>query len=161
MPACPRLVVQFPDVLKPFQVQPAPGQRRSGSLLPIAWLGGKFQSLPLEGGISSPGPGSGKFEQVEVQSAAPEYRGCPYLAVQVELKDREHPASPTALTTPTRLRTAFEHKAKVAPTDRQITAECPFPARLKPAEDCRARVPPGTVAALLWQPLLSRRERSW
>ncbi|TQJ55172.1 murein DD-endopeptidase MepM/ murein hydrolase activator NlpD [Streptomyces sp. SLBN-115] len=30
---------------------------------------------------------------------------------------------------------------------------------MKPAEDCRARVLPGTVAALLWQPLLSAKEK--
>lgn len=32
------------------------------------------------------------FEQVEAQAASPDYRGCPCLAVQVELKDPEHPA---------------------------------------------------------------------
>src|SRR6059058_4629016 len=32
------------------------------------------------------------FEQVESQAGAPEFRGCRYLAVQVELKDRSHPA---------------------------------------------------------------------
>ncbi|MEU8591218.1 TetR/AcrR family transcriptional regulator [Streptomyces sp. NPDC048664] len=36
------------------------------------------------------------FEQVEAQSAAPTYRGCPFLAVQVELKDPDHPASRVA-----------------------------------------------------------------
>jgi len=36
------------------------------------------------------------FEQVETQAAAPEFRGCPYLAVQVELKDQSHPASRVA-----------------------------------------------------------------
>lgn len=41
----------------------------------------------------------------------------------------------------------------------RIRAECPFPAGTKPAEDCRARIPPGTVAALLWQPLLSAKEK--
>lgn len=38
-------------------------------------------------------------------------------------------------------------------------AECPFPSGTKPAEDCRARIPTGTVAALLWQPLLSAKEK--
>ncbi|MFJ8002659.1 TetR/AcrR family transcriptional regulator [Streptomyces sp. NPDC096310] len=33
------------------------------------------------------------FEQVESQAGAPEFRGCPYLAAQIELKDRSHPAS--------------------------------------------------------------------
>lgn len=36
------------------------------------------------------------FEQVEAQAAAPGYRGCPFLAVQVELKDPDHPASRAA-----------------------------------------------------------------
>ncbi|MGQ4389313.1 TetR/AcrR family transcriptional regulator [Streptomyces sp. SAS_270] len=33
------------------------------------------------------------FAQVEQQAGAPEFRGCPYLAVQIELKDEDHPAS--------------------------------------------------------------------
>ena len=36
------------------------------------------------------------FEQVESQAGAPEFRGCRYLAVQVELKDQSHPASRVA-----------------------------------------------------------------
>src|SRR6266540_2023447 len=32
------------------------------------------------------------FEQVESQSVAPEFYGCPYLAAQIELKDQRHPA---------------------------------------------------------------------
>lgn len=36
------------------------------------------------------------FEQVESQAEAPEFRGCRYLAVQVELKDQSHPASRVA-----------------------------------------------------------------
>ncbi|GGS24332.1 TetR family transcriptional regulator [Streptomyces humidus] len=36
------------------------------------------------------------FEQVESQAGAPEFRGCPYLAVQIELKDQSHPASQVA-----------------------------------------------------------------
>ncbi|WP_190813931.1 TetR/AcrR family transcriptional regulator [Saccharopolyspora pogona] len=36
------------------------------------------------------------FEQVESQAGAPEFRGCPYLAVQIELKDQNHPASQVA-----------------------------------------------------------------
>lgn len=36
------------------------------------------------------------FHQLASQSAAPEFRGCPYLAVQIELKDPEHPASRVA-----------------------------------------------------------------
>ncbi|MET7784864.1 TetR/AcrR family transcriptional regulator [Streptomyces mirabilis] len=36
------------------------------------------------------------FDQVELQSGAPEFRGCRYLAVQIELKDQNHPASRVA-----------------------------------------------------------------
>lgn len=36
------------------------------------------------------------FAQVEAQAGAPEFRGCRYLAVQVELKDQNHPASRVA-----------------------------------------------------------------
>jgi AcrR family transcriptional regulator len=36
------------------------------------------------------------FEQVEAQAGAPEFRGCRYLAVQIELKDQSHPASQVA-----------------------------------------------------------------
>ncbi|MEU2913957.1 TetR/AcrR family transcriptional regulator [Streptomyces massasporeus] len=36
------------------------------------------------------------FEQVESQSRAPEFYGCPYLAAQIELKDQSHPASRVA-----------------------------------------------------------------
>lgn len=36
------------------------------------------------------------FEQVEAQSGAPEFHGCPFLAAQIELKDRSHPASRVA-----------------------------------------------------------------
>ncbi|MFI8896117.1 TetR/AcrR family transcriptional regulator [Streptomyces paradoxus] len=36
------------------------------------------------------------FHQAESQAGAPEFRGCRYLAVQVELKDQGHPASRVA-----------------------------------------------------------------
>jgi AcrR family transcriptional regulator len=36
------------------------------------------------------------FEQVQWQAGAPEFRGCRYLAVQIELKDQSHPASQVA-----------------------------------------------------------------
>ncbi|WP_020133934.1 TetR/AcrR family transcriptional regulator [Streptomyces sp. 351MFTsu5.1] len=36
------------------------------------------------------------FAQVEKQAATPGFYGCPYLAVQVELKDQGHPASRVA-----------------------------------------------------------------
>jgi AcrR family transcriptional regulator len=36
------------------------------------------------------------FEQVQVQARTLEYRGCPYLAVEIELKDPGHPVSRVA-----------------------------------------------------------------
>ena len=36
------------------------------------------------------------FGQMETQAGAPEFRGCRYLAVQIELKDQRHPASQVA-----------------------------------------------------------------
>ncbi|MFC9290183.1 TetR/AcrR family transcriptional regulator [Streptomyces sp. NPDC057052] len=36
------------------------------------------------------------FERVAEQAALPGYHGCPYLAVQIELKDADHPASKVA-----------------------------------------------------------------
>ncbi|QNP68188.1 TetR/AcrR family transcriptional regulator [Streptomyces roseirectus] len=36
------------------------------------------------------------FEQVEAQAGAPEFLGCRYLSVQIELKDENHPASQAA-----------------------------------------------------------------
>jgi AcrR family transcriptional regulator len=36
------------------------------------------------------------FEQVESQAGTPEFKGCQYLAVQIELKDQNHPASRVA-----------------------------------------------------------------
>jgi AcrR family transcriptional regulator len=36
------------------------------------------------------------FEQVALQAAAPGFRGCPYLSVEIELKDPTHPASQVA-----------------------------------------------------------------
>ncbi|MDX2546381.1 TetR/AcrR family transcriptional regulator [Streptomyces sp. WI04-05B] len=36
------------------------------------------------------------FERVESQAGAPEFYGCRYLAVQIELKDQNHPASRVA-----------------------------------------------------------------
>ncbi|MCC9711306.1 TetR/AcrR family transcriptional regulator [Streptomyces sp. MNU76] len=36
------------------------------------------------------------FRQMEAQSGTPEFHGCPYLAAQIELKDRNHPASRVA-----------------------------------------------------------------
>ena len=36
------------------------------------------------------------FERLESQAGAPEFRGCRYLAVQIEFKDQTHPASRVA-----------------------------------------------------------------
>lgn len=36
------------------------------------------------------------FERLEQAALSPDYRGCPFLATQVELKDPEHPASVVA-----------------------------------------------------------------
>ncbi|MEV0227622.1 TetR/AcrR family transcriptional regulator [Streptomyces sp. NPDC050704] len=36
------------------------------------------------------------FERVELQAGEPEFQGCRYLAVQIELKDQGHPASQVA-----------------------------------------------------------------
>jgi hypothetical protein len=36
------------------------------------------------------------FEQLESRAGQPGYRGCQYLAVQIELKDQSHPASRVA-----------------------------------------------------------------
>ncbi|MFF7446596.1 MULTISPECIES: TetR family transcriptional regulator [unclassified Streptomyces] len=36
------------------------------------------------------------FREVETQSGAPEFYGCPFLAAQIELKDQNHPASRVA-----------------------------------------------------------------
>ena len=36
------------------------------------------------------------FERLESQAGAPEFLGCQYLAVQIELKDQNHPASRVA-----------------------------------------------------------------
>lgn len=36
------------------------------------------------------------FQQVESQSSAPDFYGCPFLAAQIELKDQSHPASRVA-----------------------------------------------------------------
>jgi AcrR family transcriptional regulator len=36
------------------------------------------------------------FDQVEAQAGTPEFKGCQYLAVQIELKDQSHPASRVA-----------------------------------------------------------------
>jgi AcrR family transcriptional regulator len=52
------------------------------------------------------------FERAEQEVLAPEYRGCPYLAVQVELKDVEHPASRVAARVKRDLQHYFEEQAR-------------------------------------------------
>jgi len=52
------------------------------------------------------------FAQVESQAGAPEFRGCPYLAVQIELKDRSHPASRVAHQIKTNLTAFFRAEAE-------------------------------------------------
>ena len=56
-----------------------------------AWL------LPPAGDESSPRERIlHVFGQLESQPTAPDYLGCPYLAIQIELKDPTHPASRVA-----------------------------------------------------------------
>ncbi|TDC27428.1 TetR/AcrR family transcriptional regulator [Streptomyces sp. 8K308] len=52
------------------------------------------------------------FEQVESESVAPEFRGCRYLAVQVELKDQSHPASQVAHRVKSNLTAFFRSEAE-------------------------------------------------
>ncbi|MFI1832744.1 TetR/AcrR family transcriptional regulator [Streptomyces olivaceoviridis] len=52
------------------------------------------------------------FEQLEKGSAEPEYHGCPYLAVLVEVKDPEHPASVVAREAKETLLSAFREEAE-------------------------------------------------
>jgi AcrR family transcriptional regulator len=51
------------------------------------------------------------FEQLENQAGAPEFRGCRYLAVQIELKNPEHPASRVARQVKERLAEFFRAEA--------------------------------------------------
>src|SRR4051794_26210587 len=52
------------------------------------------------------------FEQVEMQAGAPEFRGCRYLAVQIELKDQCHPASREARGIKSNLEAFFRAEAE-------------------------------------------------
>lgn len=52
------------------------------------------------------------FEQVELQAGAPEFRGCRYLTVQIELKDESHPASRVARRVKGNLTTFFRTEAE-------------------------------------------------
>jgi len=53
------------------------------------------------------------FEQVEKFALSPTYMGCPYLAVQIELKDTEHPASKVAAEAKRALEVFFQHQAEL------------------------------------------------
>ncbi|MER5748668.1 TetR/AcrR family transcriptional regulator [Streptomyces sp. NPDC002088] len=53
------------------------------------------------------------FRQQEQASADPDYRGCPYLAVLVELKDPAHPASAVARARKDRMQDAFRGQAEL------------------------------------------------
>lgn len=52
------------------------------------------------------------FRRLEEAAAGPEYRGCPYLATQVELKDPAHPASVVAARAKRRLTDFFRAEAE-------------------------------------------------
>jgi AcrR family transcriptional regulator len=52
------------------------------------------------------------FAQLEQGSVDPEYHGCPYLAVLVELKDPEHPASAVAREAKETLKDTFRAEAE-------------------------------------------------
>ncbi|MGW7540037.1 TetR/AcrR family transcriptional regulator [Streptomyces sp. NPDC054770] len=52
------------------------------------------------------------FERQAKGAADPDYRGCPYLAVLVELKDPEHPASVVATAVKDRLESFFREQAE-------------------------------------------------
>jgi AcrR family transcriptional regulator len=53
------------------------------------------------------------FRQLEERGPSPEYLGCPYLAVQVELKDPAHPASRVALRRKQALEAFFREQAEL------------------------------------------------
>jgi AcrR family transcriptional regulator len=52
------------------------------------------------------------FEQMETQAGAPGFRGCRYLAVQIELKDQRHPASQVARRIKRKLTAFFRAEAE-------------------------------------------------
>ncbi|MEV2212117.1 TetR/AcrR family transcriptional regulator [Streptomyces sp. NPDC050997] len=53
------------------------------------------------------------FEALEKASAEPDYRGCPYLAALIELKDPEHPANLVAREAKETLKTVFRVQAEL------------------------------------------------
>ncbi|WP_069768913.1 TetR/AcrR family transcriptional regulator [Streptomyces sp. LUP30] len=52
------------------------------------------------------------FEQMESQAGAAEFRGCRYLAVQIELKEQSHPASRVARQVKANLTAFFRSEAE-------------------------------------------------
>ncbi|MDT9695690.1 TetR/AcrR family transcriptional regulator [Streptomyces sp. P17] len=52
------------------------------------------------------------FGHLEEASTLPDYRGCPFLAALVELKDPEHPASTVARTVKERLQASLRDRAE-------------------------------------------------
>lgn len=52
------------------------------------------------------------FGQLESQAGTPAFRGCRYLAVQIELKDQNHPASQVARRITAKLTTFFRAEAE-------------------------------------------------
>lgn len=53
------------------------------------------------------------FRRLELASVEPDYQGCPYLAVLVELKDPAHPASVVARAMKERAEIAFREQAEL------------------------------------------------
>ncbi|WP_075738770.1 TetR/AcrR family transcriptional regulator [Streptomyces acidiscabies] len=69
--------------------------------------------LPSEGAAGTPRDRIlHVFTQVEASAGRPEYMGCPYLAVQVELKSQEHPASKVGHRVKENLREFFRAEAE-------------------------------------------------
>ncbi|MFJ1708901.1 TetR/AcrR family transcriptional regulator [Kitasatospora sp. NPDC088346] len=66
-------------------------------------------------GEDDPGPPRARvlhvFERLEALTAAPEYRGCPFVATAVELKDPGHPASVVARRSKDALTAFFQREA--------------------------------------------------
>ena len=54
------------------------------------------------------------FERLEGHALSADFKGCPYLAVQIELKDTEHPASRVAFRVKRRLQDFFRLQAERA-----------------------------------------------
>jgi hypothetical protein len=69
--------------------------------------------MPSPGGLEQPRERIlHLFERLEQVAAEPGYRGCPFLSVQIELKDPEHPASRAAAAAKDRMRDFFQDEAK-------------------------------------------------